>query len=166
MGAIGEGGVRVLDRRLLADAGIGPDELEAVEARERSELEARLMRYRRGRPPIPLAGRVVVVVDDGLATGATARAACEVARQAGATTVVLAVPVAAPESLADLDDAQVADEVVALTTPRPFLAVGHHYRDFTPTSDDEVVDLLDAAARRPSDDATDHHPPEPGTSSR
>ena len=88
---------------------------------------------------------MVVVVDDGLATGSTARAACQVARRAGAARVVLAVPVAAADSLAGFD---VADEVVTVATPHPFVAVGRFYRDFAPTTDDEVVTILDAAARR------------------
>ena len=92
---------------------------------------------------MPLAGRLVVIVDDGLATGATARAACQVARRAGAARVVLAVPVAAAESLAGFDQ---ADEVVSVATPRPFGSVGRYYRDFAPTGDDDVVAILDAAA--------------------
>ncbi len=145
MGAIGEGGVRVVDEHLLADARVSAEELQEVERRQQHQLEARVRRYRRGRPPMSLAGRSVIVVDDGLATGSTARAACQVARRAGASRVVLAVPVAAADSLAQFD---VADEVVAVATPQPFVAVGRFYRDFSPTSDDEVVTILDAAARR------------------
>ncbi len=145
MGAIGEGGVRVVDQQLLSDAGVSADELRVVEEREHAQLESRLRRYRRGRPLVPLGARVVVVVDDGLATGSTARAACQVVRRAGAARVVLAVPVAAADSLTGFD---VADEVVTVATPHPFLAVGRFYRDFAPTSDDEVVAILDAAARR------------------
>ncbi len=143
MGAIGEGGVRIVDQQMLSDAGVSPDELARVEAHERAQLEARLDRYRRGQPAVVLAGREVVVVDDGLATGSTARAACQVARRAGASRVVLAVPVAAAESLVGFDQ---ADEVVTVVTPRPFLAVGRFYRDFTPTTDDDVITIL--AARR------------------
>ncbi|HVN50639.1 MAG TPA: phosphoribosyltransferase family protein, partial [Acidimicrobiales bacterium] len=94
MGAIGEMGARVLDERLIAQAGITSEEVAEVESRERVELDRRVERLRRGRPRVPLEGRVAVVVDDGLATGSTARVACQVARHLGAATVVLAVPVA------------------------------------------------------------------------
>ncbi|MEQ6901870.1 phosphoribosyltransferase family protein [Nocardioides sp. YIM 152588] len=144
MGAIGEGGYEVLDRALMARAGVSERELGRVEARERAELEARVRRLRRGREPLDLTGRVAVVVDDGIATGSTARVACEVARHLGARRVVLAVPVGPPEAARGVAG---ADEVVLLRTPTPFLAVGHHYRDFSPTSDEEVVALLARAAR-------------------
>jgi putative phosphoribosyl transferase len=97
-----------------------------------------------------LTDRTVIIVDDGLATGGTARAAIQVARAHGARRVVLAVPVAPPETVQDL--ARVADEVVALATPSPFGAVGQWYRTFSQTSDDDVVRLLDAAARGVADD--------------
>ncbi len=143
MGAIGEGGVCVVDQQLVDDAGVTAEELSAIEARERTELERRLERYRRVRPRLSLAGRVVVIVDDGLATGATAWAACQVARQSGAARTVLAVPVAAADSLARFDQ---ADEVVSVAAPRPFGSVGRFYRDFAPTRDDDVVAILEAAA--------------------
>lgn len=139
MGAIGEGGYRVLDRDLLARAGVDARQLGAVEARERQVLDARVALLRKGRPPVDLTGRVAVVVDDGIATGATARVACEVARHLGARRVVLAVPVAPAESLSAVTE---ADEVVCVSTPRPFVAVGNHYRSFAATTDDEVVRLL------------------------
>lgn len=146
MGAIGEGGYRVLDRDLVARAGVSAEELAAVERRERVVLEDRVARLRRGRPLTDLAGRVVVVVDDGIATGATARVACAVARHLGAARVVLATPVAAADTLAAVTE---ADEVVCVSTPYPFLAVGHHYRDFSATTDEEVVALLEPR-REPS----------------
>jgi putative phosphoribosyl transferase len=93
---------------------------------------------------------VAVVVDDGVATGSTARVACSVARQLGAAKVIVAVPVGAARTLRDLKE---ADEVVCVATPSRFAAVGHHYRDFSPTSDDEVVVALDEAARRIRDTA-------------
>ena len=145
MGAIGEGGYEVLDRPLIARAGVTDQELHLVEARERSELESRVKRLRRGRDPLDLTGRVAVIVDDGIATGATARVACEAVRHKGARRVVLAVPVGPPEVRHGVAG---ADEVVVLETPDPFLAVGHHYRDFAPTSDEEVVALLAESARR------------------
>lgn len=144
MGAIGEGGVRVIDPGLVSRAMVSDDELHAVEARERAELERRAERFRRVRPRIPLAGRTAVIVDDGIATGSTARAACQVARAHGATRVVLAVPVAPPSSVDALSAD--ADEVIALETPEWFLAIGEFYADFSQTTDDEVVDLLERAA--------------------
>jgi putative phosphoribosyl transferase len=145
MGAIGEGGSRVLDRDLVAHAGISEQDLRAVETREREALEARVERLRRGRERTEISGRVAVIVDDGIATGASARTACQVVRDLGAAKVVLAVPVAPPETVRDLPE---ADEVVAVETPWPFLAVGQHYQDFSPTSDEEVVELLDRAAEQ------------------
>lgn len=140
MGAIGEDGVRVINDRVVRGAGVSPAELAAVEARERVELARRAERFRAGRPRTPLAGRTVVVVDDGIATGSTAKAACEVVRAEGARRVVLAVPVAP----ADWTDrlAGVADELVCVGTPEPFFGVGQFYADFTQTRDDEVVDCL------------------------
>lgn len=142
MGAIGEGGARVLDRRIIERAGVTPDELRRVEDRERTAVLQRAARLRDGRPPQRLNGRTAVVVDDGIATGSTARAACQVARALGAARVVLAAPVAPSEVLAGIPE---ADEVVVVETPSPFMAVGNHYRDFEPTSDEEVATLLAAA---------------------
>jgi len=146
MGAIGEDGVRVLNHEVLAMARVGEDEVAAVERSERAELERRAARFRGSRPRTPLVGRTAVVVDDGIATGSTARAACQVARAHRASRVILAVPVAPRSSLGLL--AEVADEVVCLETPEPFYAVGQFYRDFSQTSDEEVVELLERAATR------------------
>ena len=148
MGAIGEGGARVLDRRVVSLARVTDDDLRTVEARERALLESRLERYRRGRDPKDLRGRTAVIVDDGIATGSTARVACKVARQLGAARVVLAVPVAPERAMDSLPE---ADQVLSLISPRDFEAVGYYYRDFSPTTDEEVVHLLDAAARRRRD---------------
>jgi putative phosphoribosyl transferase len=145
MGAIGEDGVRVLDEDIVRRAGVTGDEVAEVEGRERAELARRAGRFRAARPRVDLAGRVAVVVDDGIATGATARAACQVARAHGAERVVLAVPVAPPGWTARLGDA--ADEYVCLDTPASFHAVGQFYGDFSPTTDDEVVATLEQAAR-------------------
>jgi putative phosphoribosyl transferase len=145
MGAIGEGGARVLDSRVLAATRVSDDELAAIESRERAELEARVARLRRGRDPVDLTGRIAVIVDDGIATGSTARVACEVARHLGAARVVVAVPVAPVEVNRGLPG---ADEIVCISAPPEFMAVGYHYRDFSPTSDEEVIVLLDTAARR------------------
>lgn len=162
MGAIGEGDVLVIDKRVQVATGVSAEELAAVEASERAELDRRVCRYREARPPVSLEGRIVVVVDDGIATGTTARAACQVARARGAARVVLAVPVAPPESVATLSGD--ANEVVCIEVPRRFLAVGQFYDDFSPTSDGEVVALLERAALRraaPNDPSTandDRHP--------
>jgi putative phosphoribosyl transferase len=145
MGAIGEGGVRVLHDEVLAQANISDEQLGAVETRERALLEARVALLRKGREPVSLTDRIAVIVDDGIATGSTARVACEVARRLGAATVVLAVPVAPAHCLANLPG---ADEVVCVATPRWFQSVGGHYRDFSPTSDDDVIALLEAANAR------------------
>jgi len=146
IGAIAEGDVRVLNRALVDDLGLTPEAVEAVIERERRELARRVVRYRAERTRVPLTGRVVIVVDDGLATGYTARAAIETARKLGADRVILAAPVAPPESVAELRAA--ADEVVVLATPAAFFAIGQFYRDFSQTSDEDVVQLLDVAAER------------------
>ena len=151
MGAIGEGGIRVLDADVLAHARITDAELRSVELHERAVLESRVTRLRRGRERIGLNGRTAVIVDDGIATGSTARVACKVARQLGAAKVVLAVPVAPVETVQDFAE---ADEIVCVSTPAYFMAVGCHYRDFSPTTDDEIIVLLDAAARRMRHHAT------------
>ncbi|HEX5365655.1 MAG TPA: phosphoribosyltransferase family protein, partial [Acidimicrobiales bacterium] len=154
VGAIGEDGVRVVNREVVELTGVAPGDLAAVEARERQELERRARRYRGDRPRLPLAGRTVVVVDDGIATGSTARAACRVARVHGAARVVLAVPVAPPEWTERL--AGVADEYVCVATPEPFSAIGQFYANFSQTSDEEVVALLrqtaDGRVARPGRD--------------
>ena len=143
LGAIGEDGVRIINPDVVKVTGVTDAEVAMVEARERAELERRAQRFRGGRPPVPLAGRTAVVVDDGIATGATARAACQVARAHGASWVVLAAPVAPPSVRVAL--ATAADEVICVETPRRFLAIGEWYTDFAQTSDGEVVALLRAA---------------------
>ena len=145
MGAIGEGGARVLDADVCRRARISEDDLRSVQRREREELDARVARYRRGRERVDVTGRVAVVVDDGIATGSTARVACEVARQLGAARVVLAVPVGPSRTLREFP---AADEVVCISAVSRFLAVGYHYLDFSPTSDEQVIVLLEAASRR------------------
>ena len=146
MGAIGEDGVRIVNDEIVRMADVSESELAAVEARERVELERRAQRFRGDRPRTALAGRIVVIVDDGIATGSTARAACQVARAQGAERVILAVPVAPVGWNARIGSD--ADEFVALDTPEPFWAIGQFYADFSQTSDDEVVDCLTRAAER------------------
>ncbi|GEB55913.1 alpha/beta family hydrolase [Streptomyces gardneri] len=149
MGALGEGGVRVLNDQVLRETGVGERDLAAVEEREHVELEQRTQRYRGSRPPVPLDGRTVVVVDDGLATGATALAACRVVRAKGAARIVLAVPVAPRGWTARLGGE--ADETVSVSEPDFFYAIGQFYRDFSQTPDEEVLDCLarGRAARGP-----------------
>lgn len=145
-GAIGESGARVRNDRVVSAARLGEAAMEAVERTERTELERRAARYRGDAPLLELAGRTVIVVDDGVATGATARAACQVVAARGAGRVVLATPVIARGAVGAFDD--VADEVVAVLTPRDFRAVGQFYVDFDQTGDDEVVATL-ARLERP-----------------
>ncbi|RJT78021.1 hypothetical protein D6T63_13820 [Arthrobacter cheniae] len=144
MGAIGEGGTRVLDAHVLSQAHVTEEDLQALETKERQLLEERRTRYRQRRIRTDVHGRIVVVVDDGMATGSTARVACQVAKQLGAARVIVAIPVAPASTVASFTE---ADEIVSLVSPRRFEAVGCYYNDFSATDDDEVVTLLDAAAR-------------------
>ncbi|WP_166869392.1 phosphoribosyltransferase [Salinibacterium sp. ZJ70] len=139
MGAIGEGGARVLDEHLASRAGVSAEGVAGVEDRERRTLDERVDRLRRGGASSDLDGRTAIVVDDGLATGATMQAACLAARARGAARVVAAVPVAAADAMRRIT---AADEVVAVLQPRDFWAVGAHYIDFRQTSDEEVERLL------------------------
>ena len=138
VGAIGEEGARVINDRVMAYA--DPEAVARVEDDERTELERRVTEWRSGAAPVPLSGRTVVIVDDGIATGATAAVAAHVARARGASRVVIAVPVAPADATQALRAA--ADEVIAAMTPRNFAAVGQWYVDFSPTTNDEVTRLL------------------------
>jgi putative phosphoribosyl transferase len=140
MGAVASGGVRVLNEELVRRLGLSAQELDEVVAREEAELERREEAYRGGRPRPDLRGKVGILVDDGLATGATMRAAVEALRREGPAKLMVAVPTGAEESCEDLRP--LVDELVCLTTPQPFYAVGLWYDDFTPTTDDEVRELL------------------------
>ncbi|WP_225802950.1 phosphoribosyltransferase family protein [Streptomyces sp. NK15101] len=155
MGALGEGGVRVLNERVLRETRVSDRDLAAVEEREHAELDQRARRYRGARPSVPLDGRTVVVVDDGLATGATALAACRVVRARGAARIVLAVPVAPRGWTTRVGDD--ADEAVSVHTPDLFFAIGQFYGDFSQTPDAEVIACLERsrAAREPVGQGTD-----------
>ena len=149
MGAIGETDARVLNPDIVAY--VSARELAQVERRERAELDARVRRFRGGVPPVPLDGATAVIVDDGVATGATMRVACLVARARGAARVVVAAPVGAPDSVAAIEAMPEVDEVVCLSTPAGFMAVGMHYLDFAQTTDAEVQRLLaEARAEGPT----------------
>ncbi|MFD4291997.1 phosphoribosyltransferase [Rhodococcus sp. NPDC058505] len=136
MGAIGEGGVRVLNEDVIGRSGVSPLTLSSTETAERRELDRRVRLLRGDRPPIPMAGRTVVLVDDGMATGATAEVACLVARAGAAARVVVAMPVSSEEAMDRLR--AVADEVVCPLVPRWLGGVGGAYRDFHQLTDDEV----------------------------
>jgi putative phosphoribosyl transferase len=143
MGAIASGGVRVRNDEVVDKLRIGEPTLDRAAEVEAQELARRERSYRGQRPPPDLAGRVVILVDDGLATGSTMRAAVAAARAAGPAKVVVAVPTAPASTCEELR--READEVVCVTTPRPFRAVGYSYRSFPQTSDEEVRELLQAA---------------------
>jgi putative phosphoribosyl transferase len=150
VGAIGEEGEELLDAGLLQRLGLTRDALAPVLERERTELERRVARYRSGRPLPATTGRTVILVDDGIATGGTIRAAIDVLRARGAERIVVAVPVAAEDVVASLR--HLVDEVVVLYAPTVLGAVGSAYVDFSQTSDAEVTSLLDGSARTGSDD--------------
>ena len=144
MGAIASGGVRVLNEDVVAHLPNAGEMLAAVTAEETRELERREAEYRGNRPPRDLRGKTVILVDDGLATGATMRAAATALKQRGVAACVVAVPVASPETCAELRHE--VDEVICAATPEPFYGVGQFYEDFSQTSDEEVRDLLARAA--------------------
>jgi len=146
LGAIASGGVRVLNDDVVRALPNANELVESVTARETAELQRREQAYRDGRPPPELRGRVVILVDDGLATGATMRAAVAALRQLGAAKIVVAVPVGAADTCRELEEE--VDEIVCAMAPEWFQAVGQFYEDFSQTSDDEVRELLARAAQR------------------
>ena len=148
MGAVGEEGVLVVSDDVVRSTQVSEEDLARVIERERAEVAARAERFRGGAPPLPLQGHTAVIVDDGLATGGTARAAVAVSRARGAARVVVAVPVAPADTVQLL--AREADDVICLESPPHFMAVGAWYLNFDQTSDAEVLALL-AAAHRPPD---------------
>ncbi len=141
MGAIASGGIRVMNEDIVRFIGITPPEIDQVEAEERKELQRRELAYRGDRPWPELAGQCVILIDDGLATGATMRAAVEAVRTRAPAEIVVAVPVAPPDTIARLRE--LADAVICLAEPEPFQAIGLWYVDFSQVSDDEVRELLD-----------------------
>jgi predicted phosphoribosyltransferase len=141
MGAIASGDVRVINTEVADALGISQEMIDLVARRETEELKRREQQYRGERPPAQVRGKVVVLVDDGLATGSTMRAAALALKQQGAAKIVVAVPVAAKSSCESLR--RDVDELVCGATPEPFLAVGQWYRDFEQTTDEEVRALLE-----------------------
>ncbi|MGP3912557.1 phosphoribosyltransferase [Nonomuraea sp. 10N515B] len=142
-GAIGEDGVRVINPAIVDTARLTAGDMEQVEEHEREVLGRRVEQVRAGRPKLPLTGRIALIVDDGIATGATARAACQVARAQGASRVVLAVPVCPPEAAEQLRAD--ADEVICMETPGDLGGISQWYHDFRQVDDEEVADLLRSA---------------------
>jgi predicted phosphoribosyltransferase len=147
MGAVATGGVRVLNDDIVRALRIPDHVIDAVAARERQELARREHLYRGDRPPADVRGRTVILVDDGLATGATMQAAIKALRQREPARIVVAVPIASPETCEELKTQ--VDDVICAITPDPFYAVGLWYADFSQTTDEEVRDLLGSAAREP-----------------
>jgi putative phosphoribosyl transferase len=146
VGAIASGGVRVLNEDVMRALPNADETIESVTARETAELERREQSYRDGRPAPELRDRIVILVDDGLATGATMRAALKALRQRDAAKIVVAVPVGPPDTCREFEDQ--ADEVICASEPEFFQAVGQYYEDFSQISDDEVRELLARAAQK------------------
>lgn len=146
MGAIASGGRAVLDQALVQRLGISEDAIRQVIAQESRELERREAAYREGRPPLELSGKTVILVDDGLATGATMRAAARAVKEHRPERVIVAVPVAAAQTCDELRGD--VDEIICAVTPEPFYAVGLWYENFDQTTDEEVRELLASAAGR------------------
>ena len=145
MGAIASGDVKVLNEEVVATFSVSQEAIDAVTRRERLELARRERAYRDGRPLLPIEGRLVILVDDGLATGSTMRAAVLAIRRLHPARIVVAVPVGASQTCRDLRE--IADEVVCVLTPEPFQAVGLWYTEFSQTTDEEVRQLLTAFTR-------------------
>lgn len=145
MGALGEGGVRIIDEGVVRSVGATEADIAAIEARERAELARRARQFRGDAPPVAVEGRTAIIVDDGIATGSSARVACRIVRARGASRLVLGVPVAPERWTNELRGE--ADEFVCVYSPRWYRSVGEWYRDFTQTTDDEVLRCLEQAAR-------------------
>jgi len=150
MGAIASGGICVLNEDVVRAAGIPNEAINTVAADEERELERREHVYREGRPAVAVQGRTVILVDDGLATGSSMRVAVMALKRKKPAQIVVAVPVAAPETCAEMESE--VDQVICVVTPEPFRSVGEWYRDFSQTSDEEVRDLLRRAGAFPEND--------------
>jgi predicted phosphoribosyltransferase len=144
MGAIASGGIRVVNDDVVRSLGVSDEDIEEVAEREQKELQRREEAYRGDRPSPRLEGRTVILVDDGMATGASMKSAVEAVKEAGPKAVVVAIPTAAPQTVEAISEH--VDDVVCLITPQPFMAVGTWYDDFSQTTDEEVKDYLDRAA--------------------
>ncbi len=145
MGAIASGGVLVLNQDVVNQLGLSQGVIDAVASKEREELARRERLYRGDRPPVEVRGRTVILVDDGLATGSTMRAAVAGLKARGPSGIVIGVPIAVPSTCEEL--ASEVDDIVCAVTPEPFYAVGLWYSDFSQTTDEEVRELLEAAWR-------------------
>jgi putative phosphoribosyl transferase len=145
MGAIAGNDTRILNRDIINVLNIDRTTIDAVIVKEQAELERRNLLYRQGRPSPNVEGKTIIIIDDGLATGATMRAAIASLRQAGAAKIIAAVPVGAASTCGKVE--QEADELVYLYTPEPFYGVGQWYSDFSQTSDESVLALLESAAK-------------------
>jgi putative phosphoribosyl transferase len=154
MGAIASGGVRVLNEEVTSRIHISDSAIDEVASREQQELQRRERLYRGNQAAPDVEGRTVILIDDGLATGSTMRAAATALRHMRPSKIIVAVPVAAAETCADLRSE--VDEVICGATPEPFMAVGAWYSDFEQTSDEEVRELLHRAATYPQDNSTLH----------
>lgn len=144
MGAIASGGVRTLNPSVIESLRISPEDIDRTARSEEKELRRREVSYREDRPPLDLEGRIVILVDDGLATGSSMRAAVEAVRKLAPERIVVAVPVAPPSTAREMR--RIADDVVCVATPEPFYSVGRFYEEFEQTTDEEVRDLLRRAA--------------------
>jgi putative phosphoribosyl transferase len=146
VGALASGGIRILNHSLISDLHLSQQVIEQITAREQRELERREALYRVGRPAIPVRSRTIVLIDDGLATGASMKAASKALRAEDPQRLIVAVPIGAQQTCDEFRGE--VDEVICVATPEPFLAVGIWYEDFEQTSDEEVQSLLERAAHQ------------------
>lgn len=148
IGAVASDGTLVLDEDIVEELGISDDYIDSETKRQLDEVERRVSAYRGDRPRLQIEGRTVILVDDGVATGATVRASLKALRERNPGRLILAVPVGPPQAIDELRS--LADDVVVLATPEPFWAIGRFYQSFEQTTDEEVVELLEAATCPPS----------------
>lgn len=148
IGAITEDGTRIFNHDLISQLGVSQSQIERIIEEERREAARRLKTYRAGRPPLNVEGKLVILVDDGIATGSTMKAAIASLKAKKAAKIVVAIPVGPTETIEELK--MIVDEVVCLTTPSPFFAIGAFYVQFEQTTDEEVISLLNPSHERPS----------------